>query len=42
MVGQNADGDHAFKLIQNQLTPVGTNEGGGGTIIYLMHMHHSR
>ncbi len=22
------DGDHAFKLIQNQLTPVGTGEGG--------------
>jgi alpha-L-fucosidase 2 len=23
------DGNHAYKLIQNQLTPVGTNEGGG-------------
>lgn len=23
------DGNHAYKLIQNQLSPVGTNEGGG-------------
>jgi alpha-L-fucosidase 2 len=23
------DGNHAYRLIQNQLTPVGTNEGGG-------------
>jgi len=25
------DGNHAYKLIQNQLTPVGTVQGGGGT-----------
>ena len=33
------DGDHAFKLIQNQLTPVGTNEGGGGTYNNLFDAH---
>ena len=33
------DGDHAFKLIQNQLTPVGTNPGGGGTYNNLFDAH---
>ncbi|HET9746786.1 MAG TPA: glycoside hydrolase family 95 protein, partial [Chitinophagaceae bacterium] len=33
------DGDHAFKLIQDQLTPVGTNEGGGGTYNNLFDAH---
>lgn len=33
------DGNHAFKLIQNQLTPVGTNEGGGGTYNNLFDAH---
>jgi alpha-L-fucosidase 2 len=33
------DGDHACKLIQNQLTPVGTNEGGGGTYNNLFDAH---
>lgn len=33
------DGDHAYKLIQNQLTPVGTNEGGGGTYNDLFDAH---
>ncbi len=33
------DGDHAYKLIQNQLTPVGTNEGGGGTYNNLFDAH---
>jgi alpha-L-fucosidase 2 len=33
------DGDHALKLIQNQLTPVGTNEGGGGTYNNLFDAH---
>jgi alpha-L-fucosidase 2 len=33
------DGDHAFKLIKDQLTPVGTNEGGGGTYNNLFDAH---
>jgi alpha-L-fucosidase 2 len=33
------DGNHAFKLIQDQLTPVGTNEGGGGTYNNLFDAH---
>jgi len=33
------DGDHAYKLIQNQLTPVGTNRGGGGTYNNLFDAH---
>lgn len=33
------DGDHAFKLIQDQLTPVGTNQGGGGTYSNLFDAH---
>ena len=33
------DGDHAYKLIQNQLTPVGTNAGGGGTYNNLFDAH---
>jgi alpha-L-fucosidase 2 len=33
------DGDHAYKLIQNQLTPVGTVEGGGGTYNNLFDAH---
>lgn len=33
------DGNHAFKLIQDQLTPVGTNEGGGGTYPNLFDAH---
>ena len=33
------DGNHAYKLIQNQLTPVGTNEGGGGTYSNLFDAH---
>src|SRR5207344_1991297 len=33
------DGDHAYKLIQNQLTPVGTNEEGGGTYTNLFDAH---
>lgn len=33
------DGDHAYKLIQNQLTPVGSNEGGGGTYNNLFDAH---
>ncbi|WP_245989175.1 glycoside hydrolase family 95 protein [Pelobium manganitolerans] len=33
------DGDHAYKLIQNQLTPVGTNHGGGGTYNNLFDAH---
>jgi len=33
------DGNHAYKLIQNQLTPVGTNEGGGGTYDNLFDAH---
>lgn len=33
------DGNHAYKLIQDQLTPVGTNEGGGGTYVNLFDAH---
>lgn len=33
------DGDHALKLIRDQLTPVGTNEGGGGTYNNLFDAH---
>ena len=33
------DGNHAFRLIQNQLTPVGTNSGGGGTYNNLFDAH---
>ena len=33
------DGDHAYKLIQNQLTPVGSNPGGGGTYNNLFDAH---
>lgn len=33
------DGNHAYKLIQNQLTPVGTNSGGGGTYNNLFDAH---
>lgn len=33
------DGNHAYKLIQNQLTPVGTLESGGGTYNNLFDAH---
>ncbi len=33
------DGNHAFKLIQDQLSPVGTHEGGGGTYPNLFDAH---
>lgn len=33
------DGNHAYKLIQSQLTPVGTNAGGGGTYNNLFDAH---
>ena len=33
------DGDHAFKLIQNQLSPLGKVEGGGGTYPNLFDAH---
>jgi alpha-L-fucosidase 2 len=33
------DGNHANKLIKDQLTPVGTNEGGGGTYNNLFEAH---
>ena len=33
------DGNHAYKLIQSQLTPVGTNTGGGGTYNNLFDAH---
>ncbi|HYG20526.1 MAG TPA: glycoside hydrolase family 95 protein [Ohtaekwangia sp.] len=33
------DGNHAYKLIQNQLTPVGLNAGGGGTYNNLFDAH---
>lgn len=36
---KSQDGNHAYKLIQNQLTPVGTNEGGGGTYNNLFDAH---
>ena len=39
LVGKMLDGNHAYKLIQNQLTPVGTNEGGGGTYNNLFDAH---
>jgi alpha-L-fucosidase 2 len=33
------DGDRAYKLIKDQLTPVGTNTGGGGTYNNLFDAH---
>ncbi len=33
------DGNHAYKLIKDQLTPVGTIEGGGGTYNNLFDAH---
>jgi alpha-L-fucosidase 2 len=33
------DGNHAYKLIKDQLTPVGSNEGGGGTYNNLFDAH---
>lgn len=33
------DGNHAYKLIQNQLTPLGVNLGGGGTYNNLFDAH---
>lgn len=33
------DGNHAFSLIQNQLSPLGTNEEGGGTYNNLFDAH---
>lgn len=33
------DGNHAYKLIQNQLTPAGTNAEGGGTYNNLFDAH---
>lgn len=33
------DGNHAYKLIQNQLAPVGSNAGGGGTYNNLFDAH---
>jgi len=33
------DGNHAYKLIQNQLTPVGVNRGGGGSYDNLFDAH---
>lgn len=33
------DGNHAFRLIQNQLSPVGANPGGGGTYNNLFDAH---
>ncbi|HEA22256.1 MAG TPA: glycoside hydrolase family 95 protein [Pricia antarctica] len=33
------DGNHAFKLIKDQLTPVGINKGGGGTYNNLFDAH---
>jgi alpha-L-fucosidase 2 len=33
------DGNHAYQLIRAQLTPVGTNEGGGGTYNNLFDAH---
>jgi alpha-L-fucosidase 2 len=33
------DGNHAYKLIQAQLSPVGTNPGGGGTYNNLFDAH---
>lgn len=33
------DGNHAYELIKNQLTPVGLNESGGGTYTNLFDAH---
>jgi alpha-L-fucosidase 2 len=33
------DGNHAYALIKNQLSPLGTNEGGGGTYNNLFDAH---
>ena len=33
------DGNHAYKLIKDQLTPVGINQGGGGTYNNLFDAH---
>ncbi|RYE16162.1 MAG: glycoside hydrolase family 95 protein, partial [Sphingobacteriales bacterium] len=33
------DGDHAFELIKKQLSPLGVNEGGGGTYNNLFDAH---
>lgn len=33
------DGNHAYKLIQNQLSPLGANQGGGGTYPNLFDAH---
>ena len=33
------DGNHAYKLITDQLTPVGINQGGGGTYNNLFDAH---
>jgi alpha-L-fucosidase 2 len=33
------DGNHAYKLIENQLTPLGVNPGGGGTYANLFDAH---
>lgn len=33
------DGNHAYTLIQNQLTPLGVNKGGGGTYNNLFDAH---
>jgi len=33
------DGNHAYKLIKNQLTPLGVNKGGGGTYNNLFDAH---
>jgi alpha-L-fucosidase 2 len=33
------DGNHAYKLIKDQLTPVGINQGGGGTYTNLFDAH---
>lgn len=33
------DGNHAYALIQNQLSPVGTNQGGGGSYNNLFDAH---
>ncbi len=33
------DGNHAYQLIQNQLTPLGVNPGGGGTYNNLFDAH---
>jgi alpha-L-fucosidase 2 len=33
------DGNHAYSLIQNQLTPLGVNKEGGGTYNNLFDAH---